>query len=103
MQATANDAVVSTRRSTGRHRRLVGALSFGVLVVGALLLVPAAIASAQTVPTVPCPDCGPGPNGDGTHVWSFTEFVCEPQRGFIVQFGVGRFVDEPVNFSAGSG
>ena len=59
------------------------------------------LAGAQTVPTVPCPDCGPGPVGDGTHVWSYTEFVCVPQRGFILQFGVGRLVDEPVNFSAG--
>ena len=59
------------------------------------------MASAQTVPTVPCEGCGPGAPGDGSRPWSYTEFVCEPQRGFILQFGVGENVGEPVNFSAG--
>lgn len=81
------------------------ALAVALVVAGATVLVSAAasstMAAAQTVPTVPCVDCGPGPVGDGTRVWSYTEFVCVPQRSFIIQFGVGRYVNEPVNFSAG--
>ncbi len=63
----------------------------------------ASTALAQTVPTVPCGGCGPGAPGDGTKPWTFTEFVCQPQRGFILNFGVGRKVGEPVNFYGGTG
>jgi hypothetical protein len=93
------DGPASPRPSTARRRGLF-AVAGMLLLAGATLLV-AGTASAQTVPTVPCPGCGPGPVGDGTRPWSYTEFVCIPQRGFVLQFGNGRNVGEPVNVLAG--
>jgi hypothetical protein len=88
---------VSRLRSRRPALRLLAAAAALV----AATAIPAVAASAQTAPTVPCEGCGGGPPGDGTRVWSHTEFVCDPSRAFIAVFGVGRNVTEPVNFSAG--
>jgi hypothetical protein len=93
------DGPALPRPSSARRRGLF-ALAGVLLLAGASLLA-AGTASAQTVPTVPCPGCGPGPAGDGTRPWSYTEFVCQPQRGFVLQYGNGRNVGEPVNVFAG--
>lgn len=90
-----------SRSKTSRWRALAAALVVAGSAVVVSTAVSSTMAAAQTVPTVPCADCGPGPVGDGTRVWSYTEFVCVPQRSFIIQFGVGRYVNESVNFSAG--
>jgi hypothetical protein len=99
MQVTTQGVDVGARtRSPRRSSLLLFAAAAAIL---ATVAVPAAMASAQTVPTVPCEGCGPGAPGDGSRPWSYSEFVCQPQRGFILQFGVGRNVGEPVNFSVG--
>jgi LPXTG-motif cell wall-anchored protein len=98
MQVTTQ--VVEGGARTRSPRRSVHLLLAAAAIL-ATVAVPAATASAQTVPTVPCQGCGPGAPGDGTRPWSYTEFVCQPQRGFILVFGVGRNVSEPVNFSVG--
>jgi hypothetical protein len=99
MQVTTQGVDVGARtRSPRRTSLLLFAAAAAIL---ATVAVPAAMASAQTVPTVPCEGCGPGAPGDGSRPWSYTEFVCQPQRGFVLQFGVGRNVGEPVNFSVG--
>ncbi len=102
LHASAGRVASSARLRTPRRRHIGRALlAGGFLAIGlATSVVPA---SAQTVPTVPCEGCGPGAPGDGSRVWSYTEFVCVPQRGFLLRFGVGRDVGERVDFSAGTG
>jgi LPXTG-motif cell wall-anchored protein len=99
MHVMANTARDPSRACGGRARAVQLLVALAAIVI--TTLVPAAISSAQTTPTVPCEGCGPGEPGDGSRVWSYTEFVCLPSRAFIVQFGVGRNVGEAVNFSAG--
>ena len=103
MQSTKEGAGDPRPRASRWRAAAVATVMAGVvLVLGAATTSTLAGAQAQPpVTTLPCADCGPGAPGDGTHVWSFTEFFCQPQRGFVLNFGVGRKVDEPVNFSAG--
>jgi len=103
MQSTHEGAVEPrSRASRWRAAALAMIVAGGVVALGAATS--SSVAGAQTPPTIstlPCAGCGPGLPGDGTRVWSYTQFFCVPQRGFLLFFGVGRNVGEPVNFSAG--